>query len=277
MLWKTCRETRREKSRGSGGAAPLQTTPIFQLHGHLMKKHVVSFALYGLLCLVGLPAVCAAAADMNDITYYYMAPQPGKVPELFARVDTVRAPLDDGAVDPMGMFLAEVFALNPEVAEKLVAQRDKHSLRGRYAIAVGLFQAGLPKRQVWLELLLPGKRLESTRQDLLASEFRPMEEHPLESPVVLDALWGAFMASGKAVYVERIIAALKPLPPGKARTQADMVSMAAAWSLEANALQHDRVFAICEQYAQNNKVNPDTKKMVQGLVERVAAKRVVRL
>ena len=62
--------------------------------------------------------------------------------------------------------------------------------------------------------------------------------------MVLDALWGYFMATGDDAPVVRIMAAL---PWMEVRGDIPRLSVggAAKWSLTSNAAQHERVLRIC--------------------------------
>jgi hypothetical protein len=88
--------------------------------------------------------------------------------------------------------------------------------------------------------------------------MQPFVNVPVDHPLVLDALWGTFMATGEAAPVECIIAVLpwvwqldsRNTPQdAQGNRQLDfrfLIGGAAEWSLSSNARQHPKVLAICE-------------------------------
>ena len=73
-------------------------------------------------------------------------------------------------------------------------------------------------------------------------------EIPINSPMVLDMLWGAFMASGDEKYIIRIISALPNVNIDiKEDHSKFMIGGTARWLLTSNAIQHEIVFKICKE------------------------------
>ena len=84
-------------------------------------------------------------------------------------------------------------------------------------------------------------------EHLLANGPLGLLEIPLEQgPWVLDALWGYFMAAGDEAPVARIITAL-PWVNIRGDVPRLLVGGAARWPLISNAVQHDRVMAVCRK------------------------------
>lgn len=206
-------------------------------------KHLCAAAV----ALLFFASPCAQAAADADTAFicYYLAPNPQSVPDLLGAIDSVAAPMRETADWAVGMFLAEIFMQHPETAQEMRKRRDAHSLRGRYAVALAACQAKLPDLRAFVEYMLYEDPLRKTREKMLSGEFPPLADIPVRNAAALDALWGGFMASGKTVYVEKIITALGYAVNAKGKRVPTVVQMAARWSLTSNAARHPLVLAAC--------------------------------
>ncbi|HUU91809.1 MAG TPA: hypothetical protein VM238_11455 [Phycisphaerae bacterium] len=233
-----------------------------------------------LLWLVILAALAhrAIAAFGSDeeidrwLMSYYKKPDPNSVSEA------VRAMSRSGLLDkttaqaPLLGFLAGVFRDNPErVAGWL---KTFGSLKGAHRAVVvrALWHSGLPDSQKLAYGMLDA---DPTLKKSFASFYKrtptPIEQVPIQlGPWVLDALWGNFSATGKKAPVARIMTALPWSDPGKDISRM-LIGHAATWSLTANAVQHPKVMAFCEEEV---KTQPDdvAKKLTSVIAK--AKKRV---
>jgi hypothetical protein len=98
--------------------------------------------------------------------------------------------------------------------------------------------------------------------ELLSQSPRPIDDLPINGPVILDMLWGAFFATGDERYVLRIVAALGAVasPQG---TPAFALGSSALWSLTSNAKQHPRVKEVCAALV------PQTKEGMRMMLESI--------
>lgn len=219
-----------------------------------------------------LPAQALAAAAGRDapgafFTYYYRAPAPDRVSGEFAKLDSEKRPMPEDDFWRMGMFLSEVFAKNPDVAERLVRNRKNRSQAGLETIAFAVCQAGLENKAAYVDLLLPGKNLEAQREQLKTTHFQPLAEIPLEDPGVLDALWGGFMASANILYVERIIGALGYSLDAEGKKAYTPVQAAARDTLAANAKLHPLVLMACRRAANNEARPEETREELEMIIK----------
>lgn len=108
----------------------------------------------------------------------------------------------------------------------------------------------LPKSQQMAQALLKKHpKLKSDFGFIYTSAPITVEKVPLEkTPLVLDALWGKFVATGDSAPVERIISTLSWIDV-QDQTNRRFVGIAAKLSLTYQAAQHKRVLSICEDAA----------------------------
>jgi hypothetical protein len=91
------------------------------------------------------------------------------------------------------------------------------------------------------------EELRDLARDLLQNEPVPLAERPITTPADLDMLWGAFFATGEAVYVRRILGVLPWSNDPDKNVARMMVGSAARWSLKSHAPRHPKVMDICEE------------------------------
>jgi hypothetical protein len=105
--------------------------------------------------------------------------------------------------------------------------------------------------------------------ELLEQSPRPLDDLPIDGPVVLDMLWAAFFATGDERYVLRIVAGLGGVasPQG---TPAFALGSSALWSLRSNAKQHPRVAEVCA--ALLPQASEGMRMLLQSVVDEEASK-----
>jgi len=182
------------------------------------------------------------------LTYYYREPHSDR------DIDNVLRMLETGYFDkptsaaPLVTFLAEFFRQN---ARRMPGwERTLHGMRLTEAspyLLQALWQSNTPNALKVLDDW-PNGPLKQVVEQVKRSPQLDLKTMPVDSPEVLDRLWGAFLASGEAIYVERIIEVLA-LPTDvedqDTRINNLILKQSAKWSLTSNAEQHERVFEIC--------------------------------
>jgi hypothetical protein len=92
-----------------------------------------------------------------------------------------------------------------------------------------------------------------------------LKKRPIKEPGDLDMMWGAFLASGDAAYVKRIIDVLDEKHPLSGEKALDEGTRGAAeWSLRSNMVQHELVYRLVCREAKSRKgaVGRKLRKMV---------------
>ena len=210
--------------------------------------------LFLLMCwFVGIaPAIAAPAFQSQEelsswFTFYYLKPEPNRVPDAIKYMSEAGVFDNRNAIPPMFGFLSGVFRDNPEKVSGLVNELSSLKEQDIGVVVLGLWYAALPDSQrAAYALINKHPQLKSQFEYLYKGTPIAIETIPLEQgPWVLDALWGRFMATGNSAAVEKIISAL-PWVDVAGDTARLMIGAAANWSLRSNAAQHNRVLEICE-------------------------------
>lgn len=218
-----------------------------------MLKTIVRSIIFALI-LVCSPAISAdehfadAEALGRWITYYYSNPEPQHVVEAIRAASSQGFMKNGKKTPPFIGFIAGVISENPLMAEPLAERLATLPEVDQPVVILGIWYSTYPDAKPLLEhlsKLMPSHR---TMIDHLLANGRPgILELPLEQgPWVLDTLWGYFLATGDDAPVIRIISAL-PWVKVRGDVSRLMVGGAARWSLISNAIQHERVMAVCRK------------------------------
>jgi len=183
------------------------------------------------------------------VSFYYVHPAPEEIAEALRIVDSEGYFQNDNVQAPLSGFFAEVFRANPERISGWVAPyAGRKSMHILYS---ALWVADSSQSRAALALLQtianPADRL--LIESLLVGGPPSIGDTTVDSPAVLDYLWGRFMASGAEEPVIRVIQEMQSASPGSGTTQM-LISGAANWSVSANARQHIRVLEIVKAQAQ---------------------------
>jgi|SRR5208282_1500389 len=198
--------------------------------------------------LIGAAKEITARDQVEEwLTYYYQHPRPDLL------VSALRFMSKDGwlqksdAQAPLVAFLSRVFIANPDRLKGWAADVANDSEDEKVTVATALWMVDGDKSQEVLGAItrdgpatfqVKVKSLQANRPpDLLKDE--------INSPQFLDALWGAFFATGNERYVQRLISAL-PMLDAEGDVMKMLIGGAAQWSLTSNAVQHPKVMEICE-------------------------------
>ena len=206
-----------------------------------------------MLCFVAVaPAMAGPAFQSQEdfsrwLTFYYLNPEPNRVPDAIKYMSKSGVLDNDNAISPIFGFLSGTFRNNPDKVASWISQLSSLKESSLGVVVLGLWYAALPESQKTAYALLEKHpKLKPNFEYLYKGAPITVEQIPLEQgPWVLDVMWGKFMATGDSAPVERIISTL-PWIDVKGDINRLMVGGAAGWSLTSNAGQHKRVLEICE-------------------------------
>jgi hypothetical protein len=192
------------------------------------------------------PAAINSTEDLIQwMTYYYLHPQPDLLVPALKYADA------NGLVDkgqaPLTAFVSRVFAQNPQRINEWMGQLDGLSSTSKPMLWSALWWSNSLEGKKALDALLQtlNEKQASMVIAQMAKPAQPIEKMEINSPEVLDELWGAFSATGDEKYVQRLISVL----PWATATDNDYnkltIGAAARWSLTSNAQQHPLVLQVC--------------------------------
>ena len=145
---------------------------------------------------------------------------------------------DSKSQAPLSAFFAQVFRLNPALAEEWIQTTRTLDRRGATPLIYALWMAGDAEAAQRL-----GRRMGLAAKVLAGFDLPPpdLSAMPVAEPAQIDILWGAFMGSGERRYMRRVLdAALTPVDEEDER--AVRVHRRADWSLRGNWRKHGVVW-----------------------------------
>lgn len=175
------------------------------------------FALASWLALVALGAVAATAAEMQlskgvahyarDMEFYYQAPRPEILPGLL-RTLAGQGVLNHGEKRlVVAAFLAELAARRmaslDELAKGAQAMGGEAGADARRTLAWAAHLAASPGEQGLLDALLTPR--DATLRGHIGRSPSPLSAWAVNEPTVPRMYWGAYMASGDATWLDRLI------------------------------------------------------------------------
>ena len=185
------------------------------------------------------------------LTYYYKNPQPDKIPEV-AQLLAEMHKGQKSRVYPLACFFAEVFKQNEN--RLMDWEESFRALPGNFReyMAYALWWSKTKTGANILEAWSKDEANKSMVQKVRGNPIPDLNIININSPIVLDMLWAAFMATGDVKHVDRIIGVLahdKELDTKgmdqdqrKRARREWFVVKAAEWSLTSNAFQHELVY-----------------------------------
>ncbi len=192
------------------------------------------------------PALATEDALSQWTTYYYLHPDSSLVVPAIRQLAAFGYFDDDAdATDaPLIGFLSGLFAQSPTHIEAWLRELDDLDPHAKDVVKRAVELANLPEK------------------DFLALE--------VTSPAMLDLLWGRFLSSGEAAYARRVMSIL-PWKDQHEDLQQAIIGEAAYWSLTSNALQHERVLALCRHEMKTSSAS--VRAILAEIVRRVEAER----
>ena len=216
--------------RDVSGEFPYPMTPSrFVLTG-------IGAALILLQTPVQAAPVSAAEAWLN---HYYENPQPERFVTSIYELSRGGYFEQPGHIALAIGFIGSLFAQNPERIDEWVMQCRGLPRAHQRLMASALWYSGSHKgveylrayvRVVDQEMRADIEQLLGTKPDLLECEVRSASSMNLQ--------WGAFLATGEAGHITKLLAALGSAEPG--------LSAAVRLSLAEKAMVHERVYQICQ-------------------------------
>ncbi|MDQ3033205.1 MAG: hypothetical protein M3Y87_12370 [Myxococcota bacterium] len=214
--------------------------------------------------------------DSDWMKFYYADPQPDRFVDEVRRITAEPGLENPGTRFALATFLGRVMAASPDRIESWVAALA--DLRG-------------PARDTlhtaaWLSDTAEG------RAYLAASRAAPGLMRPppdplsrtVDDPVILDALWSHYFATGDARAVRRIVSALEHLgdvgaaaafktsaktPEDRARAVRDAIYQAASWSLTSLMKEHAPLTATCDRLLDDPDLSSAQRVSLAMALERV--------
>jgi hypothetical protein len=186
--------------------------------------------------------------ELNDwMVYYYKNPKPEMTPRAVYSMGQLQD-VDDTRLAPLSAFLSFVFRDNPGKVRGWLSQLSPLSACARKVVSYALWYSRVDEAQNLMKSLAESSGGEDALlvRALLEKRPTPFEEVEIASASTLDTLWGAFFATGGEKYVIRIMSAL-PYVSAKGDMNKLLIGEAARWSLASNAVQHEKVLAICTE------------------------------
>jgi len=197
-------------------------------------------------------APVAAAPPLSEkaldewLTYYYLHPEPEKTPLAILSMQRLGYLKKDSARAPLVAFLSLIFRSSGAVIEPSLKPFPSLSTGEQQVLLHALWVAGTGEAKAHLKrcLALLADRGIAGNEELSKLDPPALDRMTIDSPAVLDMLWGAFMATGDEKYVIRVIGVL-PYAAAEGNVAQLLIGSSARWSLAANAARHRRVLDIC--------------------------------
>jgi len=188
----------------------------------------------------------AAASEFID--FYYLHPRPDLTLSALQYFSRNRMLERNTLLAPFSGFLSQVFRKNPEIAAQCA--RGLNSPAERKLLVYAVWLSGLENAPDLLKTIATGAPAEIGE---LVKQFTfqvppDMLADPIRSPGSIDALWGAFFATGDRRYVEKVLSVLPWLEDKRDQDRSEIGS-AAGWSLATNAAKQPAVLEILQQNA----------------------------
>lgn len=195
----------------------------------------------GLLALLlsfasAVSAVASSSTAEQWLNNYYKQPAPERFTSAILELSR-NGYFDEAGHVPLAIgFIATVFAQNPDQVQSWLGVNRVLPVSHQRILVAALWYSGNPKGADYLRSYArdcePSLRASI---DTLINSSSSLKNAGVQSISSLNLQWGAFLASGETAPVQSILAAL-----GTANLDQDV-----RWSLAQNAVQHERVLAIC--------------------------------
>jgi hypothetical protein len=188
-------------------------------------------------------------SDEKDLerwmTYYYLHPQPDLLVPALMLADQ-KGLLQGDAQAPLTAFVSQVMAQNPTRIPGWFQQLQVLKDKSKSVILTALWWSNTKEGKEQLAAVIKSlpEKAQADLQSQCAGNATPIEKMDINSPAVLDELWGAFCATGDEKYVNRLMTTLPWVEGAEKDYNKLMIGGAARWSLTSNAQQHPKVMKL---------------------------------
>ncbi len=194
------------------------------------------------------PKAFDTAAELKDwMSHYYLHRDASLVIPAIRSMFRESLLAQESARLPIEAFLSSLFYQNQKKLEVWLRELDDLGLEQKKILWEAIHLSHIPQDKALLKRIRTRNGGEAGKfiDQLLKEEKKPLLEVEISKPVILDMLWGQFLASGDERCVQRVISALTLLDE-KQNADRVLIGGAAKWSLASNAKQHPRVLEICK-------------------------------
>ena len=192
------------------------------------------------------PAAITNEVDLERwMTYYYLHPQPDLLVPALVIADQ-KSLLSGDAAAPLTAFVSLVMAQNPTKIPHWFRQLSGLQDRSKPALLTALYWSNTKEGKEQLQSVIAGlsPKAQAELQSQTTGNAKPIEDRDINSPAIIDELWGAFCATGDEKYVNRLMTTLPWIEGTETDFNKLMIGGAARWSLTSNAQQHPKVMKI---------------------------------
>ncbi|MCD4694038.1 hypothetical protein K8R62_01640 [bacterium] len=199
------------------------------------------------------------------IMEYFKNPQPQKIVPL---INTISNHQIFEKNKQMTWFFAEIFKQHPQYINSWIMKDlcglNEDKTNEWDALVTALWISKTKEGETVLQEIqkkssISGKKFINELYERDVNKMDPLKQN-ISSPLQLDIFWASFFASGKSIYVEKII---KTMLQNKENI---LLSSAAEWSLSANSKQFIEVKEILEKYSLNSN-DQEEKTVIENILK----------
>jgi hypothetical protein len=196
--------------------------------------------------LKGVQELSTVEQTKEWFTYYYLHPRPDLLPSALDVLSQDGALNSRQTAGTMVAFISQLCAANPDKVSFWAATVGKRSQDQRVVMEAALWIANSVESRLALSQLATSESAEQKKaiNQMLSQPPPDLLQGEIDSPAVVDALWGSFYANGDARFVTRVISLLPMLSSADPKESA--IARAAESSLTSNAIGQTKVMEICE-------------------------------
>ncbi len=210
------------------------------------------------------PKMTKAQEELNQwITYGYRYPPSQDESHITALLQDEIFFKKPSSFLPLASFMTERFKLNDGYIAKNIPLYKKLRYAPLEVLIYALKMADTNATSIAYNELV--KEIKDQRFIDFIKSFKPIDtvDLTIDTPGKIDIHWAAFMATGKEIYVKKIIQLLSLEEKG---VENITLIGSARWSLLSNCKQHPKVLKICQEYrSKNSKIKGELKKLLKGI------------
>lgn len=205
-----------------------------------LRRLLLGTGLLGILLAAGSSLQASTSLSGEDwMNNYYKKPDPAGLTSSMLQLSRFGYFEEQGHTTLAIGFLSKVFAQNPERVDGWMSFAKALPAEHQRLFVAALWYSGNPRgAQMLREYAANAPEEIRDSIDAIISKNRPLAETPVLSASSLNLQWGAFLATGDSAPVRTILASLG---------EDNSLSTEIRWKLAQNAVQHERVLAICRE------------------------------